>query len=920
MMMGGRARVAWMCGVAMVALAGVARAEDAEAPGVEEVVVTGRPIADSEAAALLVQKESPSLVSVLSADAVGRFPDQNVAFAIGRLPGVAVERDQGQARYVNLRGARINWTTVSFDGLDVISPEGRQSRFDNIPSAIARQIVVTKAVTPDMPGDTVAGNVNIMTRSAFDHAGQFIAGKAALGYVTLGGGEEADVNLIWSRRFLDDKLGVLLQGSGYHRNMVTDNWETDPWQTAGAGRDRRPGSETRRWAREYENKAYRLTRENIGATFKVEYELSPGNRVFGSSIYTQYNDEELRSNYIFRLDNGAVNTPTTGCPATPAPQTTSGFADICSGGNTPELGTVYGAQLTANFNSLETTEYTWVNTLGGEHHWNEWDVSWRLNYTQTEDGQDAPARTNFASPSDLTQRPTVEYDMRDDENHTVRLFRTILTGTGANAVRSRGQREYSIDAFALVPTGTAISTTDGGDPTFAYTGKFDAGRDFDMFGGPMRLKFGGVFSSRTKKHEEKLYGATPAQLAAAGRTLTFDQIRNTKPYQAELSLGYEFDYFTKQAVDDLAAELLQAGVLTRIDTNANYFRVQEQIVAGYAMGTWEQEWGNVVAGVRVEHTKNSGQAFGGVGNTSDLLKTSNDYTLVFPSAHINWNLNDEMKVRLGFTTGASRPDFDDLRPNLVANDSTQNISGGNPDAKPEKAMGVDAYFEWYMLPRGYFSVGVYYKDLKDVLFTQAGVFGSDILNSNGVDRSGYAFSTLRNGGDGYLLGAEAAIQYSAESFLEGKNAPDWLSGFGVQANVTLNDSEITVPAAGTAPKRKIPLPGASDLVYNVSLYYERYGLSARLSYQYRTEWGQSVGDYQTLNGAVVPVTNGDIYWNDDEEVDLSIRYKINENFEWTFDAVNLTNDPGRRYGGSAANPIEWERFGRRYIMGVNFTF
>jgi len=75
-----------------------------------------------------------------------------------------------------------------------------------------------------------------------------------------------------------------------------------------------------------------------------------------------------------------------------------------------------------------------------------------------------------------------------------------------------------------------------------------------------------------------------------------------------------------------------------------------------------------------------------------------------------------------------------------------------------------------------------------------------------------------------------------------------------------------------------------------------------------------------LNGIVVPVTNGDIYWNDDEEVDLSIRYRINDNFEWTFDAVNLTNDRGRRYADSPTNPIEWERFGRRYIMGVSFTF
>lgn len=920
-------RAALLAGVAMAsaisAQTAVAAEAVAEAPGtVEELVVTGRPIADSQAAALKVQKESPSLVSVIAADAVGRLPDQNIAFAIGRLPGVAVERDQGQARYVNLRGAKPNWTTVSFDGLTVISPEGRQSRFDNIPSALASQVIVTKAVTPDMAGETIAGNVEIRTRSAFDRSGLFVAGKAALGYVELGGGEESDVSLIVSDRFLDDRLGVLLQGSFYHRNMVTDNWETDPYLTAGGpNRDLRPGNESRRWAREFENKAYRLTRENVGAAFKIEYEFDENNRVGISSIYTQYYDEELRSNYIFRMDNGAVATPAVACPAVVAPQTNTGYADICNG-NTPQKGTIYGSQVTANFNSLESAEYTWTNTLHGEHKWSDWDVSWKLNYTQTEDGIDAPARSNFASPAAVADRPTVDYDFTDPNNNIVKLFRTVLTGTGATAVRSRGAALASINDILLpnVATGSTISTTDGGDPTFAYTGKFDVEREFEMFNSPFKLKFGGFYSARTKKHEETLYAATLAQLTAANQVFNFDQIRNLKPYQGELQLGYTFNYFSKDAIDKRANDLLKAGVLTRSNTNGNYYRVQEDIVAGYAMGTWIQDWGNVVAGVRVERTKNTGSAFGGVGSANTLVSAENDYVLVFPSAHINWNLNDEMKVRVGLTTGAARPDFDELRPNLVANDSTQSISGGNPDAKPEKAIGVDAYYEWYMASGGYLSLGVYYKDLKDTLFAQTGVFGRDTLNIGGVDRSGYAFSTLRNGGKGHLLGAEASIQQSIEPFLQDSNVPDWVKGFGIQANINLNDSEITVPSVGGVPTRKIPLIGSSDVAYNVSLYYERYNLSVRLAYQFRTPWGQSVGDYQVLNGKTVPVNNGDIYWDDDEELDLSVRYQVTENFELTFDAANLTNDRGRRYGDTSAFPIEFEKFGRRFIAGVNFTF
>ena len=167
----------------------------------EAIVVTGsRPIAESEAAALQIQKNSDSLVSVVSSDAAGRLPDQNVAQATGRLPGVAVERDQGQARYVSIRGAPNYWTTLSFDGINVVSPEGRDARFDSIPSAIAAQIIVSKAVTPDMPGETVSGNVNVITRSAFDYDGFHFAGKAGYGVAELGNRPQYEGSAVVSTR------------------------------------------------------------------------------------------------------------------------------------------------------------------------------------------------------------------------------------------------------------------------------------------------------------------------------------------------------------------------------------------------------------------------------------------------------------------------------------------------------------------------------------------------------------------------------------------------------------------------------------------------------------------------------------------------------------------------------------------------
>lgn len=205
-----------------------------------EIIVSGeRPIRESERAALLVQKNSEQLVSVLSADSVGRLPDQNIAQAVSRLPGVAVQRDQGQARYINLRGSPLNWTTLSFDGINVISPEGRDARFDSIPSAIATQVIVRKAVTPDMTGETIAGNINVITRSAFDYNGLHIATRGGVGYVDLGGGKEYEGTGVISDRWETGigEIGAVISGSYYERTMATDNIETD-WETV--SRDLRP--------------------------------------------------------------------------------------------------------------------------------------------------------------------------------------------------------------------------------------------------------------------------------------------------------------------------------------------------------------------------------------------------------------------------------------------------------------------------------------------------------------------------------------------------------------------------------------------------------------------------------------------------------------------------------------------------------
>ncbi len=419
-------RTLLLCGAASLAPLTPALAEEADAEA--EIVVSGsRPIAESEAAALEVQKNSDSLVSVAASDSVGRLPDQNIAQAASRLPGLAIERDQGQARYISLRGAPNYWTTLSFDGINVVSPEGRDSRYDSIPSAIASQIVVAKAVTPDMPGETVSGNVNVITRSAFDYPGFHAAGKLGAGKAELGNRSEYEGSLVLSNRFKagDGEIGVLVSGTFYKRDMITDNFEVDYERVA---QDTRPGSASRFWAHEAENKLYRLTRKNWSVSGRLDWKPDSANTVSLRSVYTIFTDDEARDNYRFDLDDRQgdliANTATCDTAINPTP-TTSGYADICTG-NTQFKGTVYGVDIRQRSTLRAFRQSIFTNTLAGDHEFGEsWKLSWLGNFTESKDDRSVTGETTWDSPGTRTLRPTVAYDFSDPNRSRLQLFTTL---------------------------------------------------------------------------------------------------------------------------------------------------------------------------------------------------------------------------------------------------------------------------------------------------------------------------------------------------------------------------------------------------------------------------------------------------------------------------------------------------------------
>ena len=238
------------------------------------------------------------------------------------------------------------------------------------------------------------------------------------------------------------------------------------------------------------------------------------------------------------------------------------------------------------------------------------------------------------------------------------------------------------------------------------------------------------------------------------------------------------------------------------------------------------------------------------------------------------------------------------------------ISGGNPELDAETSWGFDASLEWYFDSASILSAGVFYRDIDNVIYPGgATVDGSDFAPGVFTPGEQVPYNTFLNGENGKLSGFELNLIYSAADFL-----PSPFDGFGVSGNLTKLDSEFFAPEAGVAGIRA-PIPGTSDLIYNASLFYEKYGVSARLSYQWRDAWLSTTESGPNLNQ----------YWDETERLDAKIQYTLPYEFAGArtvvfAEANNLTDYQDRRYIETDATIDQIESYGRAFMVGLSIDY
>lgn len=856
-------RRALLCGTVLATALSAASAsaqvayppEPAEDDG-EVIVVTGS-IRESQEAAIATKRRADNLVDVASADSVGRFPDENTAAALARLPGVAVQRDQGQARYIQVRGAPNRWTSVSIDGIPQTGVDeggdSRSYRFDAVPAVLLQQLVVNKSLTPDITAEAITANVDLRTYSPLSDRGLSISGDLGYGFMDLGDGQQrqGSLRVSWS----NDTIGAAVGASHYLRDQVTDNRE--------AGYDEFGPTDI-------DIRNYELERSNNGLFAVVEAMPTDGLKLFVRGIYTEFTDKEHRNAYQIELDH----------------EDALGTRGMTSG----ELVNV---PITANFNNGTYENRNYIGSAGFEYeNMDGWGLDGAFGYTRTENSTDLPLVQGSTSG---TASPSVIYDRSGDPRFPlVTLYETVDDGNGN---LSRGDQLAGLDQTAFDWRRSIVLPLVQETVSDAWTGKVDGWREF----GNVTLKAGGLVSIREIEGNNLGVGGFEP-LGPLG--FDFTQYLTNRPWDTRFPLGITFDYMDNVALNDaLQIALDEAGIDAAdfIPPSALYDQ-KETILAGYAMGQFDLDRLFVTAGVRVENYEIENRGTTLIDRTATPLSVTADHFDIFPSVNARFDVTDNLVFRLSGQRGVSRPAYAAIRVGASISDTGETISGGNPQLLPEYTWGVDSSLEYYFSSNGIASVSGFYRWVDNVLYQSQQVVGSDIYNTGGIDRSSYMLGSTFNGDNGKLYGVEFNIEHQLD-FL-----PGLLSGFGVQGNLTLLGGEFdALLPDGTI--EQTAFQGLSDTVLNASVFYEHSGLSARVSYQWRSEY------LDTLGGL-----GAGEFRDGYENLDITLRYSLTDNFTLFADLANLTNETYVAYEGTPATPSEVEQIGSRYLFGVRFDF
>jgi TonB-dependent receptor len=852
----------------------------------EEIVVSAER-AHGEAEAVNRERESDNILQVLPVEVITSLPNTNIADAVGRLPSVTLERDEGEGKYIQVRGAQPAWNNVTINGMEVASPENvRQIKLDIVPANLVDSVEINKTLSANQDGDAIGGSVNLVTKSAEERPTVYLNGIG--GYTPIVGGRSlSEFDGTIGQRFGESKkLGILFGGS-YDWNGRGIN-DLEPVPTAiqcdpGPNGCANPSANAP-YAVTYgteDLRDYRYNRTRYGFTGNIDYKLSDISGVYVRLFYSHFDN----------FGDRWVYTPSVGTFSTPTVSNNDG-------------------NMTANISIRRPVQVIGSLDAGGKHVIGPWLALYEFAVSRASSEDHGYASADFNGP-----QTGITFAI-DPNPHTPKL------------VPQGGFNIYDPATYTLQD----LDVSQTYSPQINLSGEASAQRNYHAAGHFGTLELGAKVRSAHKFQDslDPVYDSVsnPAMTSFLGNFTDpnyYDGAYSGSFTQPTADFGKIKSYFNSNVNDPGAFALDTAS--TEQNGYPNNFDLKERITAGYLMNTLQFGRMRLQTGVRFEGTSENVLGYqvlyddttGTVASIAPLRKNSS-YLDVFPSAQLKFSLAHDSAIRVSYGRGIARPDFGDLPPFFSATQTNGNeVDIGNPNLLPTRANNFDVLFEQYLKPFGLIQAGVFYKDIAQPIFSERSLITAAFAQQN-PQYANYVGEDLVqpiNGSAAHLVGFEIAYLQHL-TFL-----PGFLSGFGISANYSYTSSQAHGGPNRTdnpALQRQAPNTG------NFSPTYDRGRLSARLGVSYN---GPNIFQYayQNVNsdGTPGPVAlgikgpGGDVYLYQHTQVDAQTSFRMYKGLRFIFAGLNLTNEVFGFYAGSPIYPIQREYYKPSYEFGLRYT-
>ncbi len=910
-----------------------ARAQDRGADrDLEEVIVTGyrRSLQDS----ISLKRDSSLIVEALSAEEIGKLPDVSIAESLARLPGLAGQRLNGRSQVISVRGLSPDFTTTLLNGRQQVSVgDNRGVEYDQYPSGLISNVLVYKTPAASLLNQGLAGTVDLRTIRPLALNDRTISVNARYVRNAESGlnrdGEDSGgrFNVFYADQFAEGTVGV---GLGlFYLSNPSQGEQHRAWGYPTVGDDDLVIGGVDSLVRSSE-----LERTAIMGV--VEFRPRDNLAVDVDLYYSKFEEQSLLRGPEFGLQwagGGALDNETVD----------DGFV---VSGVFPNRHVLFRNDI----NSRETDLFA-IGVNAEYLFANGWSAALDFGHSQA-DREDMDLETYSGTGSALD----ADRGVGDVE---------FVSGSQGTRFQTLGFNYADISAIRLAnPHGWAASDErPGGQAGFLKEPEIDdalnqfsltAEREIGTFG-LNAMKFGIQFSERTKDKvsNEWFLGFRDA----AGAPISSKPLPEGAWLTSLDFIGIPgmASYDPRPLLDDGTYALLRH---THPDITEKAWRVEEQVVTLFSEFGVDTVLGarplSGNFGVQVVFSDQHSDAEGSADNSSLVnqivpVSGGKSYTDLLPSASLNLELADNQILRLGVARTLARARMDQMRasrrirePNVVFITSTSSsppdnfwsAEGGNPDLDPWVANAVDLSWEFYFPNQhGYFALAGYYKDLESWVYDgqievdfsavasivraaieqqrAAGTLAPELAElcptaTSCPAATRGAYSTPLNGDGGKVYGFETALT------VNGDMVHPALKPLGLIFNFSYNKSSVR-PTGATMDTT---LPGLSKRVGNMTLFYERQGLAARISGRFRSEYiGEVIGFGADLENKLV---------DDEFVVDAQVSYAFDPDGELGglsvfLQGTNINDEPFFTYTGDDKRQVEnYQKYGATWIAGINY--